>query len=275
MDLPGPPHRRVPVRPRTGPAPTNASTRPSTIPTPIPSPAAPGAARRAGASGTYGGGTPEPNGFTLVEALLVIAILALQLGLMLPVLARTTATVRGSTCLGHLRQWGLATQLYATDHDDFLPPEGVPNPTRRDTNQGWYIQLPRQLDLPPYHSLDWPTNREAQPRSSLWLCPANRRRSNGLNLFHYCLNQGVDGTGSDEHPIRLGSVSEPGRLVWLFDSKNLPAVGPGNYAHTNLHGAGANFLFLDGHARRLPVLAYWDFTRRRARTNSALLSWLP
>src|SRR5438093_4418002 len=36
--------------------------------------------------------------------------------------------IYGIACLNNLKQWGLATHLYADDHDDFLPPDGTPNP---------------------------------------------------------------------------------------------------------------------------------------------------
>ncbi len=215
---------------------------------------------RLGSSGVRRRGTgglrATGGGFTLTELLVVLGILTLQAAMLLPVASRTRAAVRGVYCLTSLRQWGVGTHLYAADHDDCLPPEGAPNPTERSTNIGWYIQLPRQLGQTPYHHLAWRTNPLAPTGTTLWLCPANPRRSNGRNLFHYCLNQDVDGTGDRDAPVRLASVREPARLVWLFDSKNLPAVGPGNYAATNLHGDGAQFLFLDGHSARRAGAAY-------------------
>jgi prepilin-type N-terminal cleavage/methylation domain-containing protein/prepilin-type processing-associated H-X9-DG protein len=214
-------------------------------------------------------------GFTLLELLVVIAILGLLASLLLPAVAKAQARGRGAICLGNLRQWGLATHLYATDHDDYLPPDGTPNPGVTSTNWGWYIQLPQQLGMPRYHDQPWRTNAAVDPGVSVWLCPANRRRSNGRNLFHYCLNGQVNGTGADNAPVRLGGLGEPSRLVWLFDSKNLPAVGYWGYVHTNLHRGGAHFLFLDGHARRYPQAAYWDIEEDRGRQDHPELRWIP
>lgn len=222
-----------------------------------------------------GGKGSREIAFTLVELLVTLAILLVLSALAVPAMARAQQWARSVPCLGNLRQWGLAVHLYADDHEDLLPPEGFPNPTERHTNIGWYVQLPRELQLAPYHAMPWRTNAVISPGMTTWLCPANRRRSNGRNLFHYCLNEFLDGTGGDETPTRLATVPQPSRAVVFFDSKNLPAVGTPNFVHTNLHRGGAQFLFLDGHSRQFARGVYWDPGRDRARTNATELMWSP
>ena len=212
--------------------------------------------------------------FTLIELLVVIAIIAILAALLLPALSRAKDTAKAVGCRNHLRQWGLATHIYAADHGDFLPPEGTPNPSANDTNVGWYVQLPLELGLPRYADTAWHTNALAETGNTVWLCPNNLRRSNGNNLFHYCLNEDVNGTGASNARMRLGNVRRPFAVVWLFDSKNLPAVGPGNYVHTNLHNGGAQFVFLDGHVQRFKVSAYRDSAGNFI-TNNPELVWAP
>ena len=214
-------------------------------------------------------------GFTLIELLTVMVVLGVLAALLLPALGQARGRAYSIFCLNNLRQWGLATQLYVADHEDYLPPDGTPNPGEAATNVGWYIQLPRELNLARYHEMTWRTNAAVNPGRSVWLCPANGRRSNGRNLFHYCLNENVNGTGADNRPVRLSAIAQPARLVWLFDSKNLPAVGSWSYVHTNLHQHGAQFTFLDGHSRRLRNSAYWDFSRNRPCFDDAVLAWIP
>lgn len=215
------------------------------------------------------------RGFTLIELLVVMAIVATLAGLLVPALGRAKAKAWSIECRNNLRQWGLATQLYTLDHDDYLPPDGTPNPGESSTNVGWYVQLPRQLGLAPYHTVPWRTNTAAPVTRSIWICPANPRRSNGRNLFHYCLNEHINGTGEDNRPVRLTPLPDPASLVWLFDSKNLPAVGHASFVHTNLHQAGAQFVFLDGHVARFRNVDYWDFASHRPIVTRPELRWWP
>ena len=60
-------------------------------------------------------------GFTLVELLVVIGLIAALAGLLLPALARARAKATGMECFNHARQLGLASILYADDHGDRFP----------------------------------------------------------------------------------------------------------------------------------------------------------
>jgi prepilin-type N-terminal cleavage/methylation domain-containing protein/prepilin-type processing-associated H-X9-DG protein len=210
--------------------------------------------------------------FTLIELLVVIAIMAILTSLLLPSLSRAKQSAHSASCLNNLKQWGLATQLFASDNNDFLPKDGAPNGISVD--EGWYIDLPRVLRIPTYHELPWRTNQNIDPGRSLWICASNPRRSNGNNLFHYCLNEHVNGTGSGNQ-VQLSSIRQPARVVWLFDNGKLAAVAQQNNVHTNLHSRGAQFAFLDGHSARFRQSEYWDSSKNVGRTNSANVLWIP
>jgi prepilin-type N-terminal cleavage/methylation domain-containing protein/prepilin-type processing-associated H-X9-DG protein len=223
------------------------------------------------------------TGFTLIELSVVTVLIALLAALLLPALNRARNSAKAMACRNNLKQWGLATEIYVADNNDLLPREGRPNPqeTRGDldpTNKAWYIQLPATIGLRPYLVMPWRTNAAAEVSGTIWLCPSNPRRCDASvsmnNLFHYCLNENVNGTGSNNVARKISAVSRPTATVWLFDSKNLPAVGSVNYVHTNLHNLGAQFVFLDGHVRRFKVSAYRD-AAGDVITNNPELVWCP
>jgi prepilin-type N-terminal cleavage/methylation domain-containing protein/prepilin-type processing-associated H-X9-DG protein len=76
-------------------------------------------------SGNY---VKRRNGFSLVELLVVISILALLMAIMLPSLSQARHQAKLSICGSNLRQIGVAIQLYAGDYDDTIPfgPAGRP-----------------------------------------------------------------------------------------------------------------------------------------------------
>lgn len=213
------------------------------------------------------------RGFTLIELLVVIAIIAILASLLFPGISKAKAKARSIVCINNLKQWGLGMQMYAGDNDDFLPPEGTG--TTLNSSKGWYVQLPQAIGINNYFEMEWRTNPAAPLTKSIWICPSNTNRSNGNNLFHYCMNQHVDRTGENDTPIRISTIPNPTRVVWLFDNGKRAARAQQNNVHPTIHNRGANFAFVGGNVLWFANREYWDFKGNKGRTNNPSLIWQP
>lgn len=63
----------------------------------------------------------DRRGFSLIELLVVISIVAILVGIMLPALAVVRAKATQTACASNLHQIGLALEMYAGDFKDMFP----------------------------------------------------------------------------------------------------------------------------------------------------------
>jgi prepilin-type N-terminal cleavage/methylation domain-containing protein len=66
----------------------------------------------------------EPRGFSLVELLITIAVIAILLGMLLPAVQAVREAARRAQCINNLKQLGTSIQVYESNHGK-LPPGRV------------------------------------------------------------------------------------------------------------------------------------------------------
>ncbi|MGB0716519.1 MAG: prepilin-type N-terminal cleavage/methylation domain-containing protein [Phycisphaerae bacterium] len=244
---------------------------------------------------------------SLVELLLVLAIIGLLMGLLLPSLSYAQAQMGRLVCRNNLGQWGKATWYFRNENNELLPSEGTYFNIQEDGT--WFNELPPYLDLPPYRDFER-LGEEAirrRPDIDTWICPAKNRSAmrtsqSGLNQFHYGLNQVLDGLGGgngsadtpgfpdlpDSVPLSALAFAREPRTVWMFDIlPNSPAGTPRDAINRHqksqdgrslgeFHGDFTNVLFLDGstsHCRAEDLVEQRDFQNGAIHWRHPRLYW--
>lgn len=140
----------------------------------------------------YGSSRNQPGAFTLIELLIVIAIVGLLASLLLPALSGTKRVTQSAACKTRLRQVGYGLSLYTADFavypnvldklDRYLQDRSSSakeGPDNGGLNRPAVLQCPTQLAyrLNLYGSISWTSNKTNSPTNeSLGLaltCPSD------------------------------------------------------------------------------------------------------
>lgn len=206
-------------------------------------------------------------GFTLIEMLVVIAIIALLAALIVPAVTNALASAKRTSCKSNLKQIGIATMAYAADHDTFLPPV-------RDG--GWSSGQEWMETLSPYLGNEVEDVRDGRIASISHACPEwiNERNETkpgyGMNPFPAAFSKRFpSGSGQanfSKRTLQITDIDNPSYAILIGDSVDWHlSLMNGNWwtaenkwgymsGHPNRHGKkGANYLMADGSVATLPM----------------------
>ena len=176
----------------------------------------------------------KQGGFTLVELLVVISIIALLLSILMPSLQRARESARTVICKVHMRQIGIASIMYSDGNDDWICPAVGPYVPRTPiANRYWYAKFI------PYVSASM------AKEGKLFNCPSDKKpREVTAGSVTYALNY--------SYPDYFGNMG--------FEGWDTPGSPYGLIKRTKLHNTAGVVTLLDANHHEEDSWSYkhWD-----------------
>ena len=202
----------------------------------------------------------KQSGFTLIEILVVLAIIAILMSFIFPAVSRAKEQANVTKCISNVKQVALALTMYAGDHDDELPP------VNKDLKKSWVEEMIRGSYL--------------KPKSPILHCPSDHAWNGTTRITSYGLNALLVKGLPDHEGFLLSAIENPSETVmtvelndhpWAGDRKTLitedyvdPKEWPGDWSEDAKatvdkkrpvhldemrHGDKSVYSYVDGHAK--------------------------
>jgi len=171
----------------------------------------------------------RPQAFSLIELLIVIAIIAILAALLLPVLSRSKEEGRATACISNLRQIGVALQLYVDANNNTLP---VMRDAPMDTNA-------LATNTAPTVNIILGTELG---NTNVLRCPSDFQGIFQLTGSSYSWNNLLNGEKAD-HLVVMGLNFKPQAIPVFFDKQGFHVARGATKA--------VNYLYADQHIKNL------------------------
>jgi prepilin-type N-terminal cleavage/methylation domain-containing protein/prepilin-type processing-associated H-X9-DG protein len=220
-------------------------------------------------------------GFTLAELLVVIATIAVLIGLLLPAVQSARAAGRRTQCANHLRQLGIAIHLFADTNDGRFPWNA-----HAGADQSW-IQT-----LGPF----------SEDVNAIRICPDDPRIIDQGRIrkddASYAINEFVSTAELDDAALEIDKLRATSKLIVLFEASEKLKLGVAGNDHIHAsqwytpirvangwvwtlmlseidparHLDTSNYLFADAHVQSIArtTIADWVEDDIRQGTNFAM-----
>ena len=199
--------------------------------------------------------------FTLIEMLIVLAIIGVLVSILLPSVSSAKARTKSVVCMSNQRQMGAAMLLWVKDNSLRLPLSSSANNTSLTglgNNQNWKLRINKYLGYP---EEEIPIN--ADTGENVFSCPTRNLEANsikggiGWNLRYLPHDETSNDPSlvEDYRGFPVGKLDEPQDTIAFgdtvdddsFKNKSLWKFNGSIDNVATRHFTGGNYLFTDGH----------------------------
>lgn len=199
--------------------------------------------------------------FTLIELLIVIAIIAILASLLLPALSQARERAKTTRCAGNLKQIGQALFLYNADYNDYMPPHNGGSGTGYARWQDFIIGYAGGPANSPVKANKYVLNGKP---IGVFACPS--AAPNAGPIEHYGINRYIaetsKATGGNQNIRKVRKPTQRAAVLdaLCYQSSYYSFCDPWSLDKTGRHRYTANIVYIAGNVSNMRMAELADKT---------------